>query len=70
MGGTYAQQHAQPPDDGGGGIQAVVGPSAASGGVEVHVGNPALATIRQIAYEIDETVKVQLSHLLQPEPHD
>jgi hypothetical protein len=47
-----------------GGIQAAVGPSAASGGIEVDVGNPAFATIRQIAYEMDETLKGQLSHLL------
>jgi hypothetical protein len=46
------------------GIGVAIGPTAASGGIEVPLGNPALATVRQIAYEIDQTLRTQLSHLL------
>lgn len=46
-----------------GGFQVAVGPIAA-GDITVDMGNPALASIRQIAYELDQTVRGQLAHLL------
>jgi hypothetical protein len=46
------------------GIEVAIGPTAASGGIEVPLGNPSLATVRQIAYEVDETLRTQLTHLL------
>jgi hypothetical protein len=46
-----------------GGIEMAVGAPAAAG-MEVYMGNPALASIRQIAYEVDQTLRSQLAHLL------
>jgi hypothetical protein len=45
-----------------GSIEIVVGDHADA--VEVDLGNPALASIRQIAYEVDQTLRGQLAHLL------
>jgi hypothetical protein len=44
------------------GMEFVVAPG--SGGEEIQLGNPALASVRQIAYEVDHTLRSQLSHLL------
>ena len=33
-------------------------------GEEIQLGNPAFATVRQIAYEVDQTLRSQLAHLL------
>jgi hypothetical protein len=38
--------------------------TGSSSGVEVPMDSPALASIRQIAYEVDQTVRDQLGHLL------
>lgn len=45
-----------------GGVSVSVGPVL--GGIKVALGNPALASIRQIAYELDQTLRSQLAHLL------
>lgn len=43
-------------------VSVSVGPLL--GGIQVPLGNPALASIRQIAYELDQTLRSQLAHLL------
>jgi hypothetical protein len=45
-----------------GGLTVVVAPASDTESIEF--GNPALASVRQIAYELDETLKIHLSHLL------
>lgn len=45
-----------------GGLTVVVAP--ASDTESIRFGNPALASVRQIAYELEETLRTHLSHLL------
>jgi hypothetical protein len=45
------------------GNEIVIG-DGGPGSVEIPLGNPALPTIRQIAFEVDHTIRQQLSHLL------